>query len=99
MHFVNPKEYPSVNSLGKDCTFWKRDITYTQSEQQTTGCTYPKAELIGRTSCEGVIDDVCLYLLNGRKPKSLTQEQIAKLKLNPASLTNDFLIPPGDIDA
>ena len=98
MLFVTEKEYPSIPNLGKNCMFWKRDITYVQDEQQKTGCIYPKAELIGRTSCEGIIDDVCLFILCGRKPKSLTQEQIDKLILSRPSLTHEFEIPPGGIE-
>ncbi|MEK7159916.1 MAG: hypothetical protein AAB702_00345 [Patescibacteria group bacterium] len=84
---MREKEYPHINNLGKNCKFWQN------------GCLYPRAEMIGRTSCEGLIDDVCLYLLTGRKPKSLSEEQIDKLKLNLSSLTDTFMIPPGDIEA
>lgn len=82
---MTEKYSPSVKNLGKDCLFWEN------------GCMYPKAEIIGRTSCEGVIDDVCLLFLYNRKPKSLSKEQLDKLKHNPPSLTASFLIPPGDI--
>lgn len=36
----------------------------------------------GRTSCEGVIDEVCLYLKDGRRPKA-TEIDIDALKLRP----------------
>lgn len=93
---MTEKNYPKLNNLGKDCRFWKRKISTLDHDEQQTGCIYPKAEVIGRTSCEGIIDDVCLYLITGRKPKSLTEEQRKNLKLSPPSLTNEFLIPPGD---
>ena len=96
---MDKKECPSVHNLGKDCMFWKRDITYVQNEQQKTGCTYPKAELIWRTSCEGIIDDVCLCLLDGRKPRSLTHDEINKLKLSPPSFSHEFLTPSGGTEA
>lgn len=30
--------------------------------QLAVGCFFPKFEMEGRTSCEGMIDDVCLFL-------------------------------------
>ncbi len=80
------KFYPRVDNLGKECTWWNKSI----------GCTFPKAEMEGRTSCEGIIDDVCLYLKDGRKPASLSSEQILMLKTTPPS-PNKLSIPPGDI--
>lgn len=61
-----------------------------------TGCIYPKYEMEGRVSCEGIIDDVCLYLKNGRIPKSLTEQQINEIRLRIPNGQNRDL-PPGDI--
>lgn len=80
------KFYPKSANFGKNCTFWS-----------TERCIYPKEELIGRRSCEGIVDDVCLLVLNGRRPKSLTQEQIREIKINPPSIIDGFSLPPGDI--
>jgi hypothetical protein len=82
---MNEKLSPNLKNLGKDCLFWQN------------GCQYPKIQMQGRTSCEGIVDDVCLYLLTGRHPKSLTETQIKQLKLSPPSLGNKAYIPPGDI--
>jgi hypothetical protein len=90
--------YPKEENLANDCVFW-RSTTNAHTDVESTGCVYPKAEMMGRISCEGIIDDVCLYLLRGRKPKSLTSEQITNLKTRVPSLTNKQYIPPGDIEA
>lgn len=96
---MTEKVYPKLTNIGKDCMFWKFKMTELNEDEQATGCTYPKVEVIGRTSCEGVIDDVCLYLISGRRPDSLTSDQITKLKITPPSLVNNFSIPPGEIKA
>ncbi len=79
------KNFPTEANLGKSCRFWNM------------GCRFPKTEIRGRTSCEGIIDDVCLFLKDGRRPKSLTEEQIRELKLRAPSLIDRSYIPPGDI--
>lgn len=56
------------------------------------GCNYPKAELEGRTSCEGIIDDMCLYSKDGRRSPNISEDQIRELKLNPPSLGNKSYI-------
>lgn len=77
---------PSVDKFGKQCIHWSLQL----------GCTFPKAEMKGRRSCEGVIDDVCLYLKDGRVPKSLNQQQLLEIKTRiPGS---NLMIPPGDIN-
>lgn len=51
----------------------------------------------GRTSCEGIIDDVCLYLKDRRMPKSLTEEQLDELRFRiPDGMNRD--LPPGDVN-
>jgi hypothetical protein len=78
--------YPEKENLGRNCLFWTiKD-----------GCTFPKIEMGGRRSCEGIIDDVCLFLKNIRPPKSLTAEQLMELKLRIPGLS-PLDIPPGDI--
>lgn len=84
------KFYPSEENLGKECRFWDLFGRF-------AGCNFPKAEMEGRTSCEGLIDDVCLYLKDGRGPKSLTEEQIKELKLRMPAFDEKTYIPPGDI--
>ena len=77
--------YPKEENLGENCQFW------TASE----GCGFPKAQLIGRRSCEGVIDDVCLYVKDGREPLSLTQDQRREIKLRMPDFDQNIL-PPGE---
>jgi hypothetical protein len=80
----NKEFYPSTETLGEKCMFW-RDT-----------CEYPKIEMQGRQSCEGIIDDVCLYLMHGRIPKSLTDAQRRELKTR-IPLGDNLDIPPGDV--
>jgi hypothetical protein len=80
--------YPAERNLGRDCEFWAVGGV-------AVGCCFPKAEMSGRTSCEGVIDDVCLFLKNGRHPDSLTEQQIIELKTRMPDLENKLYIPPG----
>ena len=90
---------PTEENLGKDCEFWFGIGNYEGKHRLgglAIGCGFPKAEMAGRLSCEGIIDDVCLYLKIGRPPKSLTEEQIDALRYRiPGTDNRD--IPPGDI--
>jgi hypothetical protein len=95
---TSEKFYPTEKNLGKDCRFWQgvekrpEDVL----ARLAIGCHFPKAEMEGRLSCEGVIDDVCLYLKNGRYPKSLSEEQITEMRHRIPGTGNQDL-PPGDI--
>ena len=81
--------YPTEENLGKECMFWNLKGRF-------AGCNFPRAEMEGRTSCEGMIDDVCLYLKGGGKaPISLTAEQIKELKTRKPDFQNKPYIPPG----
>lgn len=95
---MNERFYPSEENLGKDCSFWQS--LETRAEKRlgniATGCIFPKYEMEGRVSCEGIIDDVCLYLKDGRLPQSLTQEQIDEIRLRIPDGKNRN-IPPGNI--
>ncbi|MBI2039863.1 hypothetical protein HYT18_02215 [Candidatus Microgenomates bacterium] len=84
------KFYPSEQNLGKNCSFW--DL-----KGRFAGCNFPRVEMQGRTSCERMIDDVCLLLKDGRRPSSLTEEQIRELKLRIPKFDEKHYIPPGDI--
>lgn len=83
--------FPAEANLGRNCLFWSN------GDSLPYGCAYPKAELMGRLSCEGMIDDVCLFMKDGRLPRSLTVEQIVELKTRPPSLDDKSYIPPGSI--
>lgn len=78
---------PTEANLGNTCVFWNN----------FRGCTFPKAEMIGRVTCEGIIDDVCLYRKDGRIPPSLTEQQIFWLKTQLPSYEKNKFLPPGDI--
>ncbi len=81
--------YPKEESLGENCMFWRLD-------GPQVGCCFPKAELMGRLSCEGIIDDICLFAKDGRIPSSLSEEQKILIKTSPPMLDNRFRLPPGN---
>lgn len=83
---ANPNFYPTEENLGRNCEFWDAEV----------GCYYPKAEMDSRRSCEGIIDDVCLFLKDGRRPSSLTEEQILEIKTRAPDLDDKSYLPPGD---
>ena len=37
--------YPSEDTLGRNCLFWSNEL----------GCSFPKKEMEGRRSCEGIV--------------------------------------------
>ena len=76
--------YPKEENLGKNCQYWTQEF----------GCIFPKKEMEGRRSCEGIVDDVCLFLKNGRTPKSLTPDQMLEFRTRIPNSPLD--IPPGD---
>lgn len=77
--------YPTKEKLGNNCRFWNLGGRF-------AGCNFPKAEMEGRTNCEGIIDDVCLYLKDGRVPKNIAIED---LKVRPPKLGQKPHISPG----
>lgn len=83
------KFYPNEENLGRECMFWNLSGFL-------RGCNFPRVEMQGRTSCEGTIDDVCLYLKDRIPPKSLTREQIIELKTRVPSFDQKPYIPPGE---
>lgn len=85
------KYYPSEENLGKSCMFWKLGGNF-------RGCNYPKVGLEGRMSCEGVIDDVCLFKIRGRIPRGLSLEQIEQIKTQIPGIGQALDLPPGEIE-
>lgn len=85
------KYYPEEKNLGKPCQVWSLNGRF-------KGCNYPKAGLEGRLSCEGIIDDVCLFKINGRVPKGLTLEQMYQIKTQYPDIDQAANLPPGDIE-
>lgn len=83
--------FPQEAHLGFYCKFW--DI-----KGRFRGCNYPKTEMCGRTSCEGIIDEMCLFLKDGRIPKSVSREVLGELKTQPPSLGTKHYIPPSSTD-
>jgi hypothetical protein len=51
-------------------------------------------ELEGRTTCGGIIDDVCLKVLIGRAPGKTSQMLLEGIK---TQLPDSSLLPPGEI--
>lgn len=85
---MSEKFYPKVDNLGEECEFW--------SWGETIGCNYPNVKMVGRLSCEGMIDDVCLFVKDGRIPSSLTEQQILEIRARtPADGGRN--LPPGSI--
>jgi len=83
--------YPAAENLDKDCQFW--DL-----KGRFSGCNFPKIDMEGRTSCEGVIDNFCLYLKDGRIPSDPDERfdaEIKKLKIRPPKFGQKPEIPPG----
>lgn len=96
---MHERFYPSEENLGKDCRFWQGLESGDKQKLAhiAIGCTFPKQEMEGRLSCEGIIDDVCLYLKNGRRAASLTKEQVDEIRRRIPDGNNRDL-PPGDIN-
>ncbi len=85
---MTEKYYPKEANLGQECSFWNLGNFAAE-------CCYPKYELQGRTTCRGVIDDVCLYVKDGRQPQDeTTQLLLSGTNTNPPNCT---LLPPGQI--
>ena len=89
--FESERFYPKEVNLGSDCLYWCLGGL-------ASGCSFPKAELEGRRSCEGIIDDVCLFVKNGREPRSLSDEQMIEIKTRAPDPANQYKLPPGNIE-
>lgn len=81
------KYHPSEANIGEHCLYWKLGGI-------ATNCCYPKLELNGRSTCNGVIDDVCLYMKDGRVPGDFSQLLLMGIKTGPH---DSSLLPPGEI--
>lgn len=88
------KYSPREENLGRNCGFWQG---VSEAGRIAVGCCYPKAEMTGRLSCEGIVDDVCLYLKEGRRPQSLTEDQIREIRTRIPGFEENRRLPPGDI--
>lgn len=96
---ASEKFYPSEQNLGENCRFWQgvESEPRKQLAKLAIGCQFPKREMEGRLSCEGIIDDVCLFLKDGRRPKSLTAEQISEIRHRIPNTDNRDLPPGGTL--
>ena len=54
---------------------------------------HPSAEVAGRLSCEGVIDNICLFYVRGIVHESLSDQQHLQLKLGQLGWGKE--LPPG----
>lgn len=77
------KFYPRDENLGKECQFWRLQPEY-------LGCNFPNDKLRGRTGCEGIIDDTCLFMKNGRRSPTISEEEVIELKCTPPSGRNAY---------
>ncbi len=68
---MTEKYYPKEANLGQGCSFWNLGNFAAE-------CCYPKYELQGRTTCRGIIDDVCLYVKDGRQPQVEAHPRVAR---------------------
>ncbi|MEO8105596.1 MAG: hypothetical protein ABI602_04665 [Candidatus Saccharibacteria bacterium] len=87
---MSERFYPTEENLGENCVFWNVG-------QMAMACAFPKAELEGRRSCEGIIDDVCLFVKDGRRPIGLNEAQIIEIKTRIPDLIDKSYLPPGNI--
>jgi hypothetical protein len=80
--------YPEEENLGKGCAFWK-------VVPGVKGCCYPRPEMSQkpRTSCDGEIDEACLFLKDRRPPTTLTLEQAEELKIRVPDFDYESYIP------
>lgn len=88
---------PTERNIGQECEFWQgvqRDRTKKMG-YLAVGCKFPKFEIEGRLSCEGIIDDVCLYVKNGILVKSLNKQTVEEVRNRDRSAGNRGL-PPGN---
>lgn len=81
------KHYPIESNIGENCMYWIVDVIASR-------CGYPKYELDGRTTCGGVIDDVCLNIKDGRTPSDFSQLLLMGIR---TSFHDGTLLPPGNI--
>lgn len=77
---------PEEKNLGKPCMFW--DI-----HGRHVGCNYLKLEMEGRTSCEGIVDQMCLCLKDGRRPVGVSEEVLMRLRTRIPSFGPKTYIP------
>jgi hypothetical protein len=77
---------PKEENLGRNCKWWALGGL-------ATGCCFPKKELDGRRECEGIVDDVCLFIKDGREVLSLSQQLQLVIK---TSIPGTVSLPPGE---
>ncbi len=81
---------PTEANLGKECEFWG-------DSEHSGRCQFSLPELCGRISCNGIVDEVCLYIKDGRVPRiqDLTRSQKAEMAIRHPSLNGNFSIQIG----
>jgi hypothetical protein len=82
------QKYPSDKNIGFDCLYWSNNA----------GCVYPKTELEGRRSCEGIIDNNCVYIIKGISIIAVSKE-VSVIKRNGPLHYSSADIPPGNINS
>ena len=79
--------YISIENIGKPCMYWNED---------KLACGYPKAEVMGRWTCLGTRDALCLYLIKGIVAEGLSLETVEEMKLRPPNLSGNDDLPPSE---
>jgi hypothetical protein len=82
--------YPLEENLGRDCKFWRTDTPGIK------GCNFPKLEMRGRLSCEGIVDKVCIFLRVGKQLEGLDEDSLQNLKFHPPKFGQKHHLPGGD---
>ena len=65
--------HPSEENLGHPCSFWAIG-------GMVMACSFPRKELYDRRACKGTVDEVCLFLKDGRQPENLTPENKTEIR-------------------
>jgi hypothetical protein len=77
--------YPLPENMGENCMYWTLE----------NGCAYPKYEVQGRRSCEGIIDDVCLFM-RGKISELIHISPIEAQAMKTNPFPDATTLPPGD---
>lgn len=79
--------FPNEDNLGQDCMFWN-------SQVPDVGCMCPRIEVQGRISCEGIIDEVCLFLKDNRDTNKIPPAEKVLLRIHAPLFKDKHYIPP-----
>lgn len=81
--------YPKGPNIGRNCSFWANQ------EDSPAQCCDTQHKLLGRTTCRSVIDDVCLFIIEGREPSPITKLLLDGINVG---LPDATVLPPGQLE-